>query len=165
MRLIIRPNSNGAKFVHPSDPAPRTAVLAADFRYTKLTRVFPQGWNQRAARFAPAALAGPFVELFRAAQSGAHVEHSVVVFTYPGDPGLSPSERDWLWDAFGVPVFEQYLGPHSELVASECDAHAGLHVMNGHEDLDLEYDVCACGNRAPRITRGPRIDELASLLS
>lgn len=140
-------------------------MLVGGFRQTKLTRVFPQGWNQGAERFSPAALAGPFAELLRAAQSGVFVEHSVVVFTYPGDPGLSTPERECLWDAFGVPVFEQYLGPHGELLASECDAHVGLHVLNGYKDLDLEYDVCACGNRAPRINTGPRIDELAALLS
>ena len=93
MRVIIRPFSKGRTFVHPSDPAPRTAVLAGGFQQTKLTRLFPQGWNQRAERFSPAALAGPFAELLRAAQSGALVEHSVVVFTYPGDPGLSTIER------------------------------------------------------------------------
>jgi hypothetical protein len=93
------------------------------------------------------------------------VEHSIVVFTYPGERGLSARERESFWNAFEVPVFEQYLGPNSELLATECDAHAGLHVVDGYEDLDLEHDVCACGNPAPRLTRGSRIDELAALLA
>jgi hypothetical protein len=93
------------------------------------------------------------------------VEHSIVVFTYPGERGLSARERESFWKAFEVPVFEQYLGLNSELLATECDAHAGLHIVSGYEDLDLEHDVCACGNQAPRLTRGARIDELAALLS
>jgi len=165
MRITFRRRPAGAAFVHPIDPAPRTAVLATGFRETKLTRVFPEGWNERAARFSPASVAGPWVQVLQVARAGGRVEHSIVVFTYPGEPGLSALERESLWNAFGVPVFEQYLGPKSELLATECDAHAGLHVVNGYEELDLEHDVCSCGNRAPRLTRGSRIDELAALLS
>jgi hypothetical protein len=164
MKVTIRRRPSGATFVHPIDPAPRTAVLAAGFRETKLTRAFPQGWNERAARFSPASVAGPWEQVSQFARAGGRVEHSIVVFTYPGQPGLSAVEREFLWNAFEVPVFEQYLGPKSELLATECDAHAGLHVVNGYEDLDLEHDVCLCGNRAPRLTRGSRIDELAALL-
>jgi hypothetical protein len=165
MRVIIRDKRRGATFVHPIDPAPRTAVLAAGFRETKLTRIFPQGWNDRVARFSPASVAGGREHLFQAARAGAQIGHSVVLFTRPGEPGLSGAERESLWDSLGVPVFEQYLGFKSELLATECDAHAGLHVVAGYDDLDLDYDVCACGNRAPRLIRGARIDELAALLS
>lgn len=165
MRVIIRRRPIGAAFIHPIDPPPRTAVLAAGFRDSKLTRVFPHGWNERAARFSPASVAGPLERLLRVMDAGWPVEHSVIVFTRPGEAGLSGSDRESLWQAFGVPAFEQYLGLKSKLLATECDAHAGLHVVNDYEDLELEYDVCACGNRAPRLARGLRIDELAALLS
>jgi len=88
-----------------------------------------------------------------------------VIFSYPGELGLSDRERESFWKAFEVPVFEQYLGHNSELLATECDAHSGLHIVNGYEDLDLEHDVCPCGNRAPRLARGSRIEELTALLS
>jgi hypothetical protein len=165
MVVRIRRPSKGACFIHPIDPAPRTAVLAAGFRQTKLTRVFPQGWNGRAARFSRVSVAGPLEQVIRVARAGWRVEHSIVIFTYPGEPGLSAQERDSFWKAFEVPVFEQYLWPNSELLATECDAHAGLHVVNGYEDLELEHDLCPCGNPAPRLARGSRIDELAALLS
>ena len=165
MVVRIRRPTKGAHFIHPIDPAPRTAVLAAGFQQTRLARVFPLGWNGRAARFSRASVAGPMEQVLRVARAGWRVEHSIVVFTYPGERGLSARERESFWKAFEVPVFEQYLGPNSELLATECDAHAGLHVVSGYEDLDLEHDVCACGNRAPRLPRGSRIDELAALLS
>ncbi len=165
MRLTFRRRPSGATFVHPIDPAPRTAVLAAGFSQTKLTRVFAQGWNERAARFAPASIAGSWEQVLQVARASGRVEHSIVVFTYPGESGLSAVEREYLWNMFGVPVFEQYLGPNCELLATECDAHAGLHVVNGYEELDLEHEVCSCGNRAPRLARGSRIDELAALLA
>jgi hypothetical protein len=165
MRVIIRRRSRGAVFVHPVDPAPLTAVLTAGFRQTKLARVFPHGWNERAARFSPASIAGPLEQLLEVARARWRVEHSIVVFTFPGEPVLSALDRESFWKAFEVPVFEQYLGPKSQLLATECDAHAGLHVVNGYDDLDLEHEVCPCGNRAPRLTRGSRIDELTALLS
>jgi hypothetical protein len=165
MRITIRRRPRGITFVHPIDPAPRTAVLAAGFLATKLTRVYPDGWNEDAERFSPASLAGSRERVFQAVRDGVHLDHSVIVFTYPGEPPLSIGEREALWIAFGVPVFEQYLSHKNRLLATECDAHFGLHVVDGYEDLDLETEVCVCGNRAPRLVRGPRIDELAALLS
>jgi hypothetical protein len=165
MRLILRKRTGDAAFVHPIDPSPRTAVLASGLRETKLTRVFPHGWSEQVARFSPASVAGPMEQLLRVADARWNVEHSIVVFTYPGERGLRALDRESLWTAFGVPIFEQYLGPGNELLATECDAHAGLHVVNGYQGLELEHDVCPCGNPAPRIVRGSRIDELVALLS
>ncbi len=165
LTIRIRRPHTGARFVHPLDPEPRTAILAGGFEESKLVRVFPQGWSEQAARFHPTSLAGPVEQLRRAARAGAELEHAVIVFTREGDSGLSQSDREWLWDAFGVPVFEQHLGPRNQLLAMECDAHCGLHVVTACADLDLDYDPCACGNAAPRLTRGARIDELVALLA
>jgi hypothetical protein len=165
MVVRIRRPSKGAHFIPPVDPAPRTAILAPGFRETRLVRIFPQGWNGRAKRFNPACIAGPLEQLLSIAQDGWPIEQAVVVFTYAGGTGLSPLDRESLWNAFGVPVFEQYLSPRNRLLATECDAHSGLHVVSGCEGFPLEGEVCACGNPAPRLTRGHRIDELAGLLA
>jgi len=164
---IRRPNrlQTGARFVHPLEPAPRTAVLAGGFEETKLVRVFPHGWNADAARFAPTSLAGPLEQLRRAAYLGADLAHSVVAFTYQGGDGLTPADRESLWNAFGVPVFEEYLGRDNQLLAVECDAHCGPHVIADCGSLELDHDPCACGNEAPRLTRGARIEELLALLA
>ena len=55
-------------FRYPMDPAPRTAVLAACFRQPRFrpndpVRVFPQGWSEEVAAFAPAAIAAPREQL------------------------------------------------------------------------------------------------------
>ncbi|MGA2882136.1 MAG: hypothetical protein ABSG13_24560 [Bryobacteraceae bacterium] len=165
MIVRIRRPSQGAAFIHPSDPAARTAILAAGFRQTRLVRVFPQGWNERAKRFEPGSIAGPLEQLRTLARDGWPIEQAVVVFTYAGAPGISRPDRDCFWRVFGVPVFEQYLSPKNKLLATECDAHVGLHVVSGCEGLPLEHDVCPCGNPAPRLTRGSRIEELAGLLA
>ena len=165
MVVRLRRPSKGALFISPMDPAPRTAILAPGFRHTRLVRVFPQGWNEKAKRFNPACIAGRLEQLLAVAHDGWPVEQAVVVFTYAGGEELTPSNRESLWDTFGVPVFEQYLNARNRLLATECDAHSGLHVVSGCEGFRLETDVCACGNAAPRLTRGPRIDELAGLLA
>jgi hypothetical protein len=165
MIVRIRRPHTGARFIHPLDPEPRTAILAGGFQETKAVRVFPRGWSDSAERFRPACIAGPPERLRNLAGKVVSVENSLIVFTYEGKSGLSHSDREMFWKAFGVPVFEQYLGPRNELLAMECDAHSGLHVVTGCEDLRLERDVCACGNSAPRLSRAARLEELAELLA
>lgn len=165
MIVRIRRPYQGAQFLHPLHPAPRTAILANGFRETKLVRTFPHGWNEHVRRFNPSSIAGPLEQLRRLAGDDYAIERALVVFTYAGNPGISPSDRESLWKAFGVPVFEQYLSPRNKLLATECDAHSGLHVIASCDGFALEHDVCPCGNRAPRLTRGSRIEELAGLLA
>jgi hypothetical protein len=165
MVVRIRRPSNGADFIHPINPAPRTAILASGFRETRLVRIFPQGWNDRARRFNPGSVAGPVEQLLSLSRDGCLIEQAVVAFTYPGGSGLLAKDREALWRAFSVPVFEQYLSPRNRLLATECDAHSGLHVVSGCEGFALEDDACACGNPAPRLTRGFGIEQLAALLA
>ena len=165
MLLNFRRRASGARFVHPMDPMPRTAILAPGFEETKLVRVFPSGWNDEAARFAPTSIAGPREQLRRLTNKGLRLKHAVIVFIYDGDAGLSDDDRDLFWDAFGVPVFEQHLGPSNELLAMECDAHMGVHLIGNFEKLRGDRNSCACGNPAPRLPRRARVEELTELLA
>jgi len=165
VRIRFQRPAKGAGFVHPLDPAPRTAILAPGFQETKTTRVFPSGWNEEAARFQPQSIAAPVEVLRRLADQGLQLEHAVIAFTYDGNAPLSSADRDLFWRAFGVPVFEQYLSEDNELLAMECEAHAGLHVVHGCENFGLDREACACGDRSPRISRGGRVEELVELLA
>jgi hypothetical protein len=146
------------------DPTPRTAILAPGFQETKVVRVFPAGWNEEAARFRPSSVAGPAEQLRHLTREHLQLRHAVIAFTYEGQAGLSDEDRDLFWDSFGVPIFEQHLGPGNELLAMECEAHAGLHVMGDFGHLRLDRNSCACGNPAPRLYRA-RIHELAQMLA
>ena len=165
MILPFRRRESGAPFIHPMDPMPRTAILVPGFQETKLVRVFPAGWDDAAARFEPASIAAPAAQLRRLTRLGLHLQYAVIVFTYDGHDPLAAADRDLFWKAFGVPVFEQHLGFGNELLATECDAHAGLHLAGEFGHLRLDKKSCACGNPAPRLTRRPRIEELAELLA
>ncbi len=133
-----------------------------------MVRTFPQGWDDRVARFQPAAIAGPMEQLRRLLTARFRLGHAVIALTYQDSAGLSPSDRELLWSSFGVPIFEQYLDRKNRLLAMECDAHSGMHVVSGCAGLEIESEVCPCGNRSPRLSggaRGRRLDELAGLLA
>jgi hypothetical protein len=165
LRLHLQRRKDGARFIHPMDPMPRTAILAPGFQETKLTRVFPAGWSEAADRFHPTSIAGPPDQLRRLAREGILPRHSVVAFSYDGQEGLTISDRELFWKTFGVPVFEQLLSPGNELIAMECDVHDGLHIMGDFKDVKAGTSMCPCGNPAPRLERPRRIDELAELLT
>jgi len=165
IRIQLRRRKNGARFVHPMDPMPRTAILAPGFQETKLSRVFPAGWNEAADRFQPTSIAGPPGQLRRLAREGVRPQHSVVAFSYDGQEGLTASDRELFWKTFGVPVFEQLLSASNELIAMECDAHEGLHLVGDFQGLKAGISTCPCGNPAPRMAGPRRIEELAELLA
>lgn len=149
-------------FRYPMEPAPRTAVLAACFRQPRLrpnhpVRVFPQGWSKEVSAFAPAAIAAPREELLglAAAEPPPALTHAAIALEKPGEALLSAAERQRLWRAFRVPVFEQIIGPEGELLAAECEAHDGLHIeIPGLTWIGyrLETAACGCGRKTPRLT-------------
>jgi len=153
LRIRIPLLARVVAFQHPLDPIPRTAILARGFRESRSIRAFPGGWSEEAARFAPAAIAAPARELHRLRASGIKPSHAVIALTYDGGRGLMAEDRELFWQAFGVPVFEQYLSARNALLAAECEAHAGLHVVSGCQGFKLEHTPCACGNPAPRLLR------------
>ena len=165
VRLRFRTPQRPARFLHPVDPAPRTAILAPGFEQTNLIRVFAAGWNERAARFRPASIAAGIDLLRELARTGLVLDHSVVAFTRESEPGLATEDRDLFWRAFGVPVYEQVLGANNRLLASECEAHAGLHIVTRCAGFKIETEPCPCGNAALRVVRSPRIHELAEMLA
>jgi hypothetical protein len=147
-----------ADYISPLQPVPKTAVLTPGFRESKRVRVFPFGWSEEAVRFRPAVLAGPTAEIVALGRNWRgewpSPTHAVVVFSREGIPLLDDAARDLLWNLFGLPVFEQYLDDQCELLAAECDAHDGLHVLSdrvSREDCVRVEGPCGCGSSAPRL--------------
>jgi len=165
VRIQLRRRKDGVRFVHPMDPMPRTAILAPGFQETKLSRVFLAGWNEAAERFQPTSIAGTPSQLRRIARAGVRPQHSVVALSYDGQEGLTSADREFFWATLGVPLFEQLLSAGNELIAMECDAHDGLHLVGEFKDLKSGISTCPCGNPAPRMARQHRIEELAQLLA
>jgi hypothetical protein len=112
----------------------------------------------------PGSIAGTFEQLSALAGSGApFLTHSIIVLWRPGQPRLTETSRDSLWAAFHVPVFEQVIGKSGELLAAECEAHDGLHLVAPFltgQDESFDDSVCPCGRKAPRIgvTQGAALE-------
>jgi len=194
-------NPNGSmpetpRFRFPFEPAPRSAILLDGFRETLKTRVFPGGWCDAAANWNPEALAGPLPRLKALSNrildrelSIPSLERAVIVLErLSGDWStgrtLSAPDRDFLWQAFRVPIYVQYIGLGNELLAQECEALAGAHICPDAAEFSLAEDgrltltpfrntafpamnlltgvaadiddsPCACGKTTPRL-RGLR---------
>ena len=78
----------------------------------------------------------------------------LVLFSFPDSGLLTRSPRDWLWHRFGLPVYEQLRDRAGHLLAFECPAHRGLHIIKHAEmDLTVTEEECLCGRLGPRYWR------------
>ena len=143
MVVRIRRPKAAVSFVHPLDPAPRTAILVPGFKTTRTIRVFPHGWNAAAAKFAPESVAGTFEQLLLLAGTRVVLSHAVICLAWKRDDLLSSGERDLLWNLFGVPLFEQYLDSRNRRIAFECEAHSGFHAAPAYAEANGSR--CPCG--------------------
>ncbi len=163
MEYVLSLIRRKAAFVYPVPPAPPTAILVPWFsrRTRSHVRVFEDGWDTEAAAYRPAAVAGTWRQMEGLlAQKMAPVTHALIVLARPEDRLLTPGDllttqqRQQLWRAFRVPVFEQIIGERGTLLAAECEAHAGLHIESAKFEvagLSIESRPCGCGRTTPRI--------------
>lgn len=129
-------------------------MLVPWFRAGRFVSVFP-GWTAQAAAYAPAVIVGTRAQLLSLAADPPSLTHALVVVGRSTDMLLTTADRDRLWRAFRVPVFEQIIGPNGERLAVECEAHDGLHVEVPEQDwTGYAHDegLCACGLRTPRVS-------------
>lgn len=148
--------------VTPWEGKVRLAVLQPWFRVASGGRVFRELSTEALRRFAPGALAGPVPALRELARrivneraALAPLEFGVLAFTGPSQEPLTSADRELFWRAFQAPIFEQCRGPQGELLAYECDAHEGLHVVRESAVAQMRDWVrvessCPCGARTPR---------------
>ncbi|MGB9606861.1 MAG: hypothetical protein ACPL88_13385, partial [Bryobacteraceae bacterium] len=122
--------------VHPLPGAPRIAALLPGFRQSRRLRVFADGFGRKLARFRPQVLAGSPARLEQLAQAlkrGAlrmpPPTHALLVLVRPDEPLLTEEQRWRLWSLFRVPVFQELVGFDGQVIAWECEAHCGLHLV------------------------------------
>lgn len=150
-------------------PEPRTCRASAWNLYNPLPGSPAITMAPRLNGERPEILAGSFSVLMALAGT-VQVELALIVLTGVREGVLTNENRDSLWSGFGVPVFEQHLGLDGRLIAHECEAHEGLHLVEqnavGASLTDLEQPTlrlctgfsgqihtreCECGSTQPRI--------------
>jgi hypothetical protein len=158
VRIVWQPGN--VSFLYPIPPAPRTAVLIPGFRSRGAVRVFADGWSAEVAGFEPQAIAGTLAQMEAIAATEIPVSHALIIVGHWGDERVMAADRQKLWTRFGVPVFEQMVGEDGRLLASECEAHEGLHVRSrvGRAEIarlrtagEIDDSPCACGRTTPRL--------------
>ena len=164
-RRIIR-NS----FHYPlGETPPPTAILvnwfhAPRFRFGRKDSVRVFANAREAAQFAPEVLVATSEQLLTLNSAIVPtIKRALVALIRPEERLLSAAERDRLWRAFKVPVFEQIVGMSGELLAAECEAHDGLHLHSSEwtpsEDVySIDRATCACGSKLPRLS-APELTE------
>jgi hypothetical protein len=154
--------SGGASALrYPLTPEPRIAVFDINVS-SRRGQFFPRGWTaEQVNAFQPEALAGSLPGLREAAnliESGKLklplLTFPVVVFTKPEGGRLSSDELDELWSRLRLPVFEQIRSASGQLLAYECEARDGFHVLDDFQPDGIwrvSHERCGCGLSSMRM--------------
>jgi hypothetical protein len=144
-------HSTREKFDNPLPVPCRIAIVAPNFLEKDGVRSFDEDQSPEIVKFRPEILAGTVPALLRLAEA-IRIPRAVVAFSGARVGPVTDRDRDLLWSAFQVPVFEQCLGPDGAVMARECEAHDGLHLYAPqHYHGALRSEACPCGRPQPRI--------------
>jgi hypothetical protein len=144
-------HSNRQPFANPLPVAARTAVLGARFAEKGGVRCFEPDSHIDIQAFNPEILAGTVHALLRLAPVVRDLR-AIVAFSGSRLGDVTMQDRDLLWKAFQVPVFEQRLAADGTVIARECEAHDGLHLyVAGSYSGSTRREPCECGRSEPRI--------------
>ncbi len=127
-------------FQYPLEQTPRVAILAPGFRQTATIKCFDPSDYNRIGKFKPQALAAPISVLRNMASEGVKwpsVSNVLVAFTGVAEGTLREEDRELLWQVYQVPVFEQFRGCDGHVIATECEAHDGLHVVSENAAIEV----------------------------
>jgi hypothetical protein len=121
-------------FLENRDSFRNRVVRVVAQKETERAEPVANGWRRRLG-FRPEAIAGSFSALQRLAHnvrsgrvSVARTVRRIIVRSRIDGELLPEANREFLWQALELPLFEEVRGLDGELLAWECEAHAGLHV-------------------------------------
>jgi hypothetical protein len=178
-----RPASE-AKFPLTSVPTLRTALLGHPSCLTEVAPFEEDRWREIPS-YAPQVLIGRPSDLVRVAEhifrgvwDLSCVDSRVIALTLIGEAPLPDAQRDLIWRAFRVPVYEALADQEAGILASECEAFEGWHVVHPKLRFDLQSGrivfqrngfagsavptgltadgldgMCACGEDAPLLRK------------
>lgn len=152
----------GEEFHSPLPVPARTALLDTGFHAGSNMNEFSPEEIPWLRAWSPAVLVAPLrVALSLADQKRRGIFNlpslntAIVVLTSIDDSPLVDHHRDILWNAFGVPVFEQLRNSDGSVIARECEIHDGLHLADPGfiPKGEVVTGACACGQETARLRR------------
>jgi hypothetical protein len=106
---------------------------------------FPRECASELEAFAPQVIVAAADELVSAAHAIfcgdlalESVDSALFALIQIGGVPVAPAERDLIWRAFQVPLYELYVDSESNLLAAECEAHDGWHLRSLNVEFFLE---------------------------
>lgn len=148
IRRLRRPHNHRRQLPFPAAPNLRVAQLgSAATAFDSVAPFAREHWSELEG-FRPRVLVGSPSDLRRVAELSQRgilaldsIDHAIFALTRCGDQPLSDVSRVVLWQAFGVPVYELFVGPRGVLLASECEAHEGWHIEQGATFSAVEGEI------------------------
>ncbi len=138
------PAPSGRILPFPAVPNLRTALLD-EWNCFDAVATFPDGCWSQVSSYAPEVLAGEtaqlqsfFEQAIRNAWSLDSVNVAVFAFTVVGQKPITSAQRELLWRAFRVPVYELLVDKEAGVLAAECESHEGWHIRNKQVRFELE---------------------------
>jgi hypothetical protein len=138
------------RVLHFPLPSPaRIAILDDGFTAGRNSRQFHHSELRAIQQWAPEAIVAPLEtslsladQKLRGLVGLTSLRMALVVLTDINGELLDEDYRRLLWQAFGVPIFEQLRGPDCNVIARECEVHDGLHVdLAAHVTPELSLDL------------------------
>jgi hypothetical protein len=172
--------ASGQSLPFPATPHLRTALLEALECVGAIATYPPVRWRE-VSSFAPQIVAGTTETLQTFADGVIRgewhlrpLDTAVFNLTPLGHDPLTPAQRDKLWRAFHVPIYDLLFDRDEGVLASECEAYEGWHVRHKQLRFDMQTgavvfrkngivptalttgltargldSMCACGDDAP----------------
>lgn len=148
------------RLIFPLAVSARIAILDARFRLSGGMRIFGSSDLQSLIDYEPEALVAPSETVLmlaaRKLDGSFHLpslQFAILALSSLNGP-LTTGQRDDLWTAFGVPVFEQLVGSDGKILARECEVHDGLHFegsLPSGVSGEIITEQCECGLESPRL--------------
>jgi len=164
----VRRNSPAIPLPFPVSSTLRLAQLSPGPKFENVEPLVLKRWSDLQA-FEPNIVVGTLTEMKRLMDyvtagtlDTACIDRALVILTLFGAKPLNDVARVALWQSFGVPIFELYLGLDQTLLAAECEAHEGWHLAPGIEPMTLdsgELILDGAGNSGLRTGLRASVDE------
>lgn len=145
------PSIAGERFPYPIPDGPRIAVFATRFAETAIVTLAAD--SSELPRLDVQALAAP-MEIIREIDPACWAPEYPLIVLSDDETGLmSENDRNYIWEKFGIPVFEYLMDASGRIIARECEAHDGLHIEGDFsgEDVEITAEACPCGRPGQRI--------------